>query len=366
MFNIKISPTAETNIKSALTLAALMTMIGTIGSFVAGTSGILISTGITFGIAALSMWYARELSLWLMSAKEIAPDAKPEGFDLHNMVDKLRKLEHVNLPVMPKVCIIESKTKNAFATGRHQGHTAIAITTGLLQEAKNHAKGNMADANRWIEAILLHELGHIVNRDIATKTAASIMVSSVRLLSESLYEQRLKQRQEQANQKSKENAKAKKEGKEVKESNESPSVLRNIAEYLLFNWVIPYTGTLVSLCLSRTREFAADDMAAKCGRAKDMAQAFELLRKPCEKDHDHATKRMETLSAMMCASLNPEADQQIANQLKDPQVGTFKSMYLSVQKAFSTHPALDDRIERMLQQAKESAPAKKARASARA
>jgi heat shock protein HtpX len=328
-FNFNFSPTTETNIKSALVLAGVMTLIGTVGSFVAGTTGVLFSLGFTFAISAAVMWFSRELALWLMDAKEVKAGEKPEGFDLNEIIENLRKLEPVSLEVMPKVCIIESETKNAFATGRHKGHTAIAITTGLLKTAKEHAKGDMAQATKWVEAILLHELGHIVNYDIATKTAASILVGGVRVLSESLYRQRRENEARRGN------------------NNNRASIWRTVGEYFVFYFAIPMAGNLLGLCLSRTREFAADDMAAKCGRAKDMAEAFELLRKPCHKEGHVHSAQMEAFSSMMCASLNPDADQKLAERSKAPDVGTFESICISVSKAFSTHPALDDRIARM-------------------
>lgn len=348
MFGIKISPTMETNIKSSLVLAGVMTMVGVLGSLVAGTTGIIAGIGLTFTISAATMWFSRELALWLMNAKEVKPEEKPEGFDLNKMIDKLRKEKAIDLKVMPKVCIMDSKTKNAFATGRHRGHTAIAITTGLLQAAKDHAKGDMEKANRWIEAILLHELGHIVNGDIATKTMASILVGSVRVMSESLYTQRVENRQAAKKDTTKKNDKA-----DASKKNEQ-SWLGAMGEYLVFNWIIPYTGSLLALCLSRTREYAADDMAAKCGRAKDMAEAFELLRKPGEKGrHDHSPQ-MKAFSAMMCASLNPEEDQKAADRLKSPEVGFFESLSLNISQLFSTHPPLDARIQRMRDQEKQA------------
>lgn len=353
MFGIKISPTAETNIKSSLVLAGVMTMVGVLGSFVAGTAGVIGGIGLTFVISAATMWFSRELALWLMNANEVKPEEKPEGFDLRTMIDKLRQEKAIDLKVMPKVCIINSNTKNAFATGRHSGHTAIAITTGLLKAAKDQAKGDMKKANRWIEAIMLHELGHIVNGDIATKTVASILVGSVRVMSESLYKQRAQNRQ------------AEKKGKNKADKNEAKDIqkpverswLGNFGEYLVFNWIIPYTGSLLALCLSRTREYAADDVAAKCDRAKDMAEAFELLRKPIEGCQDHSPQ-MKGFSAMMCASLNPEADQKVADRLSSPEVGFFESLSLNISQLFSTHPPLDARIKRMRDQEREKHPKK--------
>ncbi len=336
MFGFKVSPTTETNIKSLLVMTGVLTLAGALGSLAAGTSGVLFGIGLTVATSTAVLWYSREIALWLFGAKEVKPDVKPEGFDLVAMVDKLRQLKEVNLSVMPKVCVMNSETKNAFATGRNQHHTAIAITTGLLKEAKTVAKGDMAKANRWIEAILLHELGHIVNRDITTKTAASILIGSVRVMSESLYRQKAEERS--LNKKSKK---------------DESSTISKIGEYLVYHWIIPYTGTLLGLCLSRTREYAADDMAGKWGRAGDLAEAFELLRKPGKKGshgHDH---HMEAFSSMMCASFHPELDQKIQDGINASDVGYVESFSQGVRQLFATHPPLDARIARMKEQAKD-------------
>ncbi len=327
----------ETNIKSLLALSALLTMAGFIGSAVAGAYGVYFSLSVATLIPAASFWFAREAALFFMSAREVKIGEKPEGFDLNSMVETLCKEKEVNMPIMPLVCVMDSKTKNAFATGRSKSHAAIAITTGLLQEAKRHANGDMKKANRWIEAILLHELGHVVNGDIATKTVATVMTGSIRVFSKALYDQRIEKRKAQKNNKKDRNA-----------IDDEPSFLRRAGEYIAFNWIIPYCGTLVGLCLSRTREFAADDMAAKCGRAQDMAEAFELLRSPGEKNHVHSVQ-MEAFASMMCASLNPEADQQRSDRLNAKDIGYFESFKLNLSNLTSTHPPLEARIARMKQ-----------------
>lgn len=341
MLGIKMSPTTETNLKSLLIMSLLLSFAGLIGSLVAGTSGLIVSLGFSAALPAVVFWFSREIAIWSMNAKEVKPGEITEGFDLNAIIENLRHEDAVNLTVMPKVCVMDTEAKNAFATGRSQGHAAIAITRGLLKEAKRYAKDDMEHAQRLIEAILLHELGHIVNGDIATKTVASVMTGSIRVLSESLYKQRVKQRD------AKPNTNFPKGKQQDTTQNTKPSLFSRVGEYLLFNWIVPYSGKLLGLCLSRTREFAADDMAAKCGRAKDMAEAFELLRKPGEKGCHHHSTQMEAFAGMMCASLNPVADQQRAERLKSKNIGHFEALSLRISGLFSTHPPLDDRIKRM-------------------
>ncbi len=340
----RISPTTETNLKSLVAFAAMLTLTGFIGSYVAGGLGVYLSLGFTSTFTFATLWYCRELSLWLMNAKEVKTDDKPEGFDLNKMVEDLCSNPNINLKTKPKVCVIKSDKKNAFATGRSKSHTAIAITTGLLKEAKEKAGGDMIKASRWIEAIWCHELGHIVNHDVATKGVISILSSALRILSESIYDQ--KRAREKDNKDNNKN-------KDDKDNQKNASFLQIAAEYLLFYWIIPFTGTLLSLCLSRAREFAADDMAKKCGRAEDLAQAFENLLTTSEfkggkHSHTHHTcPHMEALSSMMCLSLEPEEDQKRADSLADKNIGWFKWSCLQFAQLTSTHPAMEDRIKRL-------------------
>lgn len=337
----RISPTTETNLKSFVAFAAMLTLTGFIGSYVAGGLGVYLSLGFASTFTFATLWYCREISLWFMNAKEVKTEDKPEGFDLNKMVEELCSDPNINLKTKPKVCVIKSDKKNAFATGRSKNHTAIAITTGLLKEAKEKAGGDMLKASRWIEAIWCHELGHIVHHDVATKGVVSILSSALRILSEYIYDQRCDREKDKKN--------------NNKDNKASASLLKIITEYLLFYWIIPFTGTLLSLCLSRAREFAADDMAKKCGRAEDLAQAFENLLTTAEfkggkysHSHTHHTcPHMEALSSMMCLSLDPEEDQKRVDTLADKNIGWFKWSCLQLAQLTSTHPAMEDRIKRL-------------------
>ncbi len=57
---------------------------------------------------------------------------------------------------MPRIEIIETHARNAFASGINQSSYAITVTRGLLQSL----------AKDELEAVLAHELTHIINRDV--------------------------------------------------------------------------------------------------------------------------------------------------------------------------------------------------------
>lgn len=338
---INISPTTETNIRTMLVFAGLMTAAGFVGSFLAGMSGVYTSIALSSAFTIGLVWYSREIVLWLFGAKEVKPGENPEGFDLTQMVENLRNEPPIQLQTMPKVCVIESEKINAFATGRHRDHAAIAITTGLLKKAKEKANGDMALATKWIEAVWCHELGHVVNRDIVTSSAANIIAASLRLFSENIYNQR---RQNEARNRSRENT-----NDGSADRNNRPGLTRIIAEYLLFYWLVPFVGTLLTMCLSRTREFAADDMARLCGRGKDLAEAFENLLSDHLHDHspEDSDKSIHAFSSMLCLNLDVAADQKLADDAKKPEQSWLGWTWANYKAYTASHPPIQQRIERL-------------------
>lgn len=61
---------------------------------------------------------------------------------------------------MPEIAIYESDDLNAFATGRSKNSSLVAVSTALLFEMSPDA----------VEAVIAHEIAHIVNGDMVTQT----------------------------------------------------------------------------------------------------------------------------------------------------------------------------------------------------
>ena len=72
---------------------------------------------------------------------------------------------------MPKLRIIETPARNAFASGIREKHYAITVTRGLVDA--------LDDAE--LEAVLAHELTHIQNRDVQLIVVAAIFVGIISL-----------------------------------------------------------------------------------------------------------------------------------------------------------------------------------------
>ena len=115
-----------------------------------------------------SYWYSDKIALKLNHAKQIKKEENPE---LWNIVENLSIT--AGLP-MPKLCIINDVSPNAFATGRNKEHAVVAVTTGLLQ---------ILDKNE-IEGVIAHELSHIGNRDILLSTVVVVLVGFISIVAD--------------------------------------------------------------------------------------------------------------------------------------------------------------------------------------
>lgn len=113
------------------------------------------------GLALAQYYYSDRLVLASTGAKLVSPAQAPE---LHAIVDRLAA--QADLP-KPRVAIMQTAMPNAFATGRNPQHAVIAATTGLIQRLTPEE----------LEAVLAHEMTHILNRDMTVMTLASFFAT---------------------------------------------------------------------------------------------------------------------------------------------------------------------------------------------
>ncbi|ROQ38531.1 heat shock protein [Frondihabitans sp. PhB188] len=90
-----------------------------------------------------------------------------------------RTVENLSITMgmtMPEVYVVQDPAPNAFATGRDPQHAVVAATTGLLEI--------MDDAE--LEGVMAHEMGHVKNYDIRVSTIVFGLVVAVGFLADVL------------------------------------------------------------------------------------------------------------------------------------------------------------------------------------
>ena len=121
-------------------------------------------------IGAVQLFFADKIALASMGAKEVTEAEAPQ---LHDIIGRLAA--QANLP-KPKVALINSSIPNAFATGRDKNHAVVAVTTGISNQLTEPE----------LEAVLAHELTHIINRDMLVMTIATFFAMMLSLLMNNL------------------------------------------------------------------------------------------------------------------------------------------------------------------------------------
>src|SRR5262249_11188874 len=122
-------------------------------------------------IAAIQLLFADKIALASMRAQEVSEADAP---DLHDMIGRLAAA--ANLP-KPNIAIVNSSIPTAFATGRDQNPAGVGVTTGILNQLNPQE----------LEAVIAHELTHIINRDMLVMTVASFFSIVLALLLRNLF-----------------------------------------------------------------------------------------------------------------------------------------------------------------------------------
>ena len=124
---------------------------------------------IAVAIAGVQLFFADKIALASMNARFVDEQEAP---DLHELIGRLAA--QANLP-KPRIALVNSSIPNAFATGRDEKHAVVAVTTGIYNQLSRPE----------LEAVLAHELTHIINRDMLVMTIATFfsMIASLILRS---------------------------------------------------------------------------------------------------------------------------------------------------------------------------------------
>ena len=94
--------------------------------------------------------------------------------DLYNLLENLCISRGLKTPTLR---IIETDGMNAFASGLHEGRFSVTVTRGLLDNLNRDE----------VEAVLGHELTHIINRDVRTMVVASVFAGIITLICQMIF-----------------------------------------------------------------------------------------------------------------------------------------------------------------------------------
>ena len=271
------------NLKTFLLMGVMTFILMLIGNLIGGTQGIyfaFIFAGITNFI---SYWYSDKIVLSMYGAKPVN-----ENSDIYRIVKNLT--ERADMP-MPKVYIINQNQPNAFATGRNPKHSAVAVTTGLLDIMDNNE----------LAGVIGHELGHVKHRDILIGTVAATFAAAIAFLANmakwaAIFGGNRDRDDEGGN----------------------PIALIGVAIFA------PIAAMLVQMCISRTREYKADAFGGQIsGNPLYLANALRKLEMGVRRNHMDTNPAMENMFI-----ISPLSGDKLAS-------------------LFSTHPSTQDRIKKL-------------------
>lgn len=272
--------------KTLALLSVLSALLISISYYtIGGTGGILFGI-IIAAVTNLGSWfYSDKIALAAHGAQPVSREEQPQ---LYAMVEKLAA--KANIPV-PGVYILPTDSANAFATGRDPEHAAVAVTNGIMKMLPTDE----------LEGVIAHELSHIMNRDTLTQAVAATIAGAIAFLAQMLqYSMWFG-------------------GGSRDEDGPNPIAL------MATLFLAPMAATVIQLGISRTREFAADAGAAQLtGNPRALASAL---------------KRLEASARQMPMTANPAYEPLMIMHAVPKQM--FSGL-------FSTHPATDKRVERLL------------------
>ncbi|CAL1691769.1 Protease HtpX [Brevundimonas subvibrioides] len=255
--------------------------IGLAVSMLAGTIPLAVVVALVwFAIA----WFGNQAMIDVMTgARKVERRDEPQ---LYNLLENLAISRGLQTPTLR---IIDSDSLNAFASGIREGHYSVTVTRGLIAALDRDE----------MEAVLAHELTHVINKDVRTMIIASIFAGIISVVCQLVFRGLFYLRS----------------GKDNK----------NAGPLILIGFLIAAVGyvfaIVIRMMLSRTREFVAD------------AGSVELTKNP---------------DAMISAL------RKVSGRSKLQAPDDVQGMFLDNEREgftdalFATHPSIDKRIAALI------------------
>lgn len=237
-----------------------------------------------FSGSIISLLMSKQMAKMAVGARVLTNPANSEEFWLLDSVAKMSAKAGIK---MPEVAIFEDMSPNAFATGAFRDDALVAVSRGLL----------ISMNQREVEAVLGHEIGHVANGDMVTLTLLQGVVNTfviffARIIGYVVDRVILKNRNEGVG---------------------MGYMIASVAAEI----VLGVLASMIVMAFSRYREYRADEAGAFLSGRENMIAALQALRRSKEEPH------------------LPEA------------IKAFGINGKGFAALFSTHPSLEDRIEKL-------------------
>ncbi|GAB4362208.1 MAG: zinc metalloprotease HtpX [Bryobacter sp.] len=273
------------SVKTVLLLGGLSGFLLMMGQAFGGQQGLVLALGMAVVMNFASYFFSEKLALSMSGA--IAVNEQENAHIWRRIAPMTRELcRRMDLP-MPRLWVLPEASPNAFATGRNPQHSSVAVSVGLLETMNDQE----------LEAVIAHELAHILNRDILISSIAATIGAAITSLARfAMFFG----------------------GRSDEDESTNPFV------GLLMMILAPIAALLVQMAISRTREYAADATAAKfTGSPSGMVNALRKLEAYAQRIP------MEASPAMSHMYIFP------------PSLGGLAQL-------FSTHPTTEQRIAALM------------------
>ena len=235
---------------------------------------------------AISYFGSQTLIDLMTGARKVERKSEP---DLYNLLENLAISRGLRTPTLR---VIDNDSLNAFATGLHEGQYSITVTRGLVATLTRDE----------LEAVLAHELTHVINKDVRTMVIASIFAGIISVIAELVFRGLFYTRG----------------GGRRDNKNALPLILIGLA----FAAVGFALAIVIRMMLSRTREYVAD------------AGAVELTKNPDAMIS--ALRKIEGRSSIK----GPDEVQQLFLDNQPDGVG--------LEGLFASHPPISKRVDALV------------------
>jgi heat shock protein HtpX len=137
----------------------------------------MLASSIPIAVVVAGVWFViayfgqQTIINLLTGAKGVSRQEEP---DLYNLLENLAISRGLKVPAL---FVVEDEALNAYASGLNEGQYSVTVTRGLMN----------ALSREELEAVLGHELTHIINRDVRLMIICAVFAGIISLVGQLIY-----------------------------------------------------------------------------------------------------------------------------------------------------------------------------------